>query len=160
VGKWPAESTGQVLAEVADMDLRELLEKTADPDFLNAQRLTELEVETLTGAPNGNGTADRLTHRNGYTFNRRHCAKIDSPRRRGRPARAVQSGSWTRPPSTAPPRAARTKTNRDQSSQRQRQTQTYFGAAAKLAGDFGDTHVQAPGAVDCRGYNPLVEESL
>jgi hypothetical protein len=41
VGKWPAESTSQGLEEVADMDLRELLEKTADPDFLNEQRLTD-----------------------------------------------------------------------------------------------------------------------
>ena len=54
------------------MDLRELLEKTADTDFLRemigftAQRLMELEVETLTGAPHGSRNADRLTHRNGY----------------------------------------------------------------------------------------------
>ena len=54
------------------MDLRELLEKTADTDFLremigfSAQRLMELEVETLTGAPHGSRNADRLTHRNGY----------------------------------------------------------------------------------------------
>ena len=54
------------------MDLRELLEKTADTDFLRemigftAQRLMELEVETLTGAPHGSRSADRLTHRNGY----------------------------------------------------------------------------------------------
>ena len=39
-----------------NMELRELLEKTADTDFLRemigftAQRLMELEVETLTGA--------------------------------------------------------------------------------------------------------------
>jgi putative transposase len=31
-----------------------------------AQRLMELEVETLTGAPLSSRTADRLTHRNGY----------------------------------------------------------------------------------------------
>jgi putative transposase len=55
-----------------NMDLRELLEKTADPDFLRemigftAQRLMELEVETLTGAAHGSRTADRFTHRNGY----------------------------------------------------------------------------------------------
>ena len=55
-----------------NMDLRELLEKTADTDFLRemigftAQRLMELEVETLTGAPHGSRSADRLTHRNGY----------------------------------------------------------------------------------------------
>jgi len=54
------------------MDLRELLEKTADPNFLRemigftAQRLMELEVETLTGAAHGARDADRLTHRNGY----------------------------------------------------------------------------------------------
>ncbi len=54
------------------MDLRELLEKIADTDFLRemigftAQRLMELEVETLTGAPHGSRNADRLTHRNGY----------------------------------------------------------------------------------------------
>jgi putative transposase len=55
-----------------NMDLRELLEKTADTDFLRemigftAQRLMELEVETLTGAAHGARDPDRLTHRNGY----------------------------------------------------------------------------------------------
>jgi putative transposase len=55
-----------------NMDLKELLEKTADTDFLRemigftAQRLMELEVETLTGAAHGSRCADRLTHRNGY----------------------------------------------------------------------------------------------
>ena len=55
-----------------NMDLRELLEKTADTDFLRemigftAQRLMELEVETLTGAAHGRRDPDRLTHRNGY----------------------------------------------------------------------------------------------
>jgi putative transposase len=56
-----------------NMDLRELPEKTAtaDTDFLRevigftAQRLMELEVETLTGATHGSRSADRLTHRNG-----------------------------------------------------------------------------------------------
>jgi transposase-like protein len=54
------------------MDLKELLEKTADTDFLRemigftAQRLMELEVETLTGAAHASRNADRLTHRNGY----------------------------------------------------------------------------------------------
>lgn len=54
------------------MDLRELLEKTTDPDVLRemigftAQRLMELEVESLTGAPHGSRCAERLTQRNGY----------------------------------------------------------------------------------------------
>jgi transposase-like protein len=54
------------------MDLKELLEKTADTDFLRemigftAQRLMELEVETLTGAAHSRRSADRFTHRNGY----------------------------------------------------------------------------------------------
>jgi putative transposase len=57
---------------VNTMDLRELLEKTADTDFLremigfSAQRLMDLEVETLTGAAHGSRNADRLTHRDGY----------------------------------------------------------------------------------------------
>jgi putative transposase len=55
-----------------NMDLRELLAKTADTDFLRemigftAQRLMELEVETHTGAARGSRNTDRLTHRNGY----------------------------------------------------------------------------------------------
>ncbi len=55
-----------------NMDLRCLLEKTADTDLLremigfSAQRLMELEVENLTGAPHGARAPDRLTHRNGY----------------------------------------------------------------------------------------------
>jgi putative transposase len=55
-----------------NMDLRELLEKTADTEFLRemigftAQRLMDLEVESLTGAAHGSRSADRLTHRNGY----------------------------------------------------------------------------------------------
>jgi transposase-like protein len=54
------------------MDLQALLEKTTDSDFLReiigftAQRLMELEVEGLTGAPHGSRSTDRLTHRNGY----------------------------------------------------------------------------------------------
>lgn len=54
------------------MDLKELLEKTADPDFLRemigfgAQRLMELEVQTLTGAAHSVRDPNRLTHRNGY----------------------------------------------------------------------------------------------
>ena len=54
------------------MNLRGLLEKTADSDLLremigfSAQRLMELEVESLTGAPHGARNPDRLIHRNGY----------------------------------------------------------------------------------------------
>src|ERR1700729_1069599 len=55
-----------------NMNLRDLLEKTADTDFLRemigftAQRLMELEVGSLTGAPHGSRAPNRLTHRNGY----------------------------------------------------------------------------------------------
>ena len=55
-----------------NMSLRDLLEKTTDTDFLRemigftAQRLMELDVESLTGAPHGARAPDRLTHRNGY----------------------------------------------------------------------------------------------
>src|SRR5262245_56691719 len=55
-----------------NMNLRDLLEKTADTDFLRemigftAQRLMELDVEGLTGAPHGVRVPDRLTQRNGY----------------------------------------------------------------------------------------------
>jgi putative transposase len=55
-----------------NMDLRCLLEKTADTDLLremigvSAQRLMELEVENLTGAPRGARAPNRLTHRSGY----------------------------------------------------------------------------------------------
>ena len=56
-----------------NMDLRAMLEKTADTDLLRemigytAQRLMELEVESLTGAPlNARLPGERLTHRNGY----------------------------------------------------------------------------------------------
>ena len=54
------------------MNLQALLEKTTDGDFLRemisftAQRLMELEVETLTGAALGARTPDRVNHRNGY----------------------------------------------------------------------------------------------
>jgi transposase-like protein len=55
-----------------NMSLRSLLEKTGDTDFLRemigfaAQRLMELEAESLTGAPHSARTPNRLTHRNGY----------------------------------------------------------------------------------------------
>src|SRR6201984_2213951 len=54
------------------MSLRTLLEKSSDVDLLRemvgfaAQRLMELEVETLTGAAHGARDPDRLNQRNGY----------------------------------------------------------------------------------------------
>jgi putative transposase len=54
------------------MSLRSLLEKSADADLLRemvgfaAQRLMELEVESLTGAAHGERNPDRINHRNGY----------------------------------------------------------------------------------------------
>jgi putative transposase len=54
------------------MNLRTLLEKSSDADLLRemvgfaAQRLMELEVESLTGAPHGERSRERLNHRNGY----------------------------------------------------------------------------------------------
>ena len=54
------------------MSLRRLLEKSSDADLLRemvgfaAQRLMELEVETLTGAARGKRSPDRVNHRNGY----------------------------------------------------------------------------------------------
>ncbi len=54
------------------MNLRVLLEKSADADLLRemigfaAQRLMELEVGSLTGAGHGERSAERINHRNGY----------------------------------------------------------------------------------------------
>jgi len=54
------------------MSLRTLLKKSADADLLRemvefaAQRLMELEVESLTGAAHGQRSPDRINHRNGY----------------------------------------------------------------------------------------------
>jgi putative transposase len=54
------------------MSLRTLLEKSSDADLLRemvgfaAQRLMELEVETLTGAAHGARDPDRINQRNGY----------------------------------------------------------------------------------------------
>jgi len=54
------------------MSLRTLVEKSSDADLLRemvgfaAQRLMELEVESLTGAAHGERNPERITHRNGY----------------------------------------------------------------------------------------------
>ena len=54
------------------MSLRALLEKNSDADLLRemvgfaAQRLMELEVESLTGAARGERSPDRINSRNGY----------------------------------------------------------------------------------------------
>src|SRR4051794_10215425 len=56
----------------ARMALLELIEKRADTDLVRemlafaAARLMDLEVETLTGAPAGARSPERLNHRNGY----------------------------------------------------------------------------------------------
>ena len=54
------------------MALLDLIEKRADADLVRemlafaAERLMALEVETLTGAPAGVRSPDRINHRNGY----------------------------------------------------------------------------------------------
>jgi transposase-like protein len=54
------------------MSLKSLIEKTPDADVLRemisfaAERLMELEVGALTGAPYGEKSADRRAQRNGY----------------------------------------------------------------------------------------------
>jgi transposase-like protein len=57
---------------VPTMALRALLEKISDADLLremvgfNAQRLMKLEAESLTGAPYGKRSENRVNQRNGF----------------------------------------------------------------------------------------------
>ena len=54
------------------MALRSMLEKGTDADVLRemigfaSERLMEMEVQAVTGAGHGEGSADRLAQRNGY----------------------------------------------------------------------------------------------
>ena len=71
------------------MGLRTLLEKSSDAELLRemvgfaAQRLMELELESLTGAAHGERSAERINHRNGYRD------RVWETRRRGRAALRV-----------------------------------------------------------------------
>jgi hypothetical protein len=87
------------------MALIELIEKGADGDLVRdllafaAERMMELEVEARTGAPAGQRSPDRLTHRNGYrgpgrrvragsSWRSRSCARVPTfPRSWSRDAR-------------------------------------------------------------------------
>src|SRR5258705_3844107 len=88
------------------MSLRTLLEKSSDADLLRemvgfaAQRLMELEVESLTGAAHGERSPDRINHRNGYRTG------SGRPRRGGRAAhpKAAQEQLLPGVPGTAAPR--------------------------------------------------------
>jgi putative transposase len=57
---------------IDNMDLKSLLEKGADADFLRemieviSNRLMQMEVEGLTGAAHGERSASRTNQRNGY----------------------------------------------------------------------------------------------
>ena len=91
-----------------NMNLRDPPEKTADTDFLRemigftAQRLMELEVEGLIGAPHGTRAPHRLTHRNGYRERdwetRAGVVELRIPKlRKGIISRASSShGEWPR----------------------------------------------------------------
>ena len=100
------------------MNLRTLLEKSADADLLRemigfaAQRLMELDVEGLTGAAHGARDPERLTHRNGYRDRlwetrpaRSSCASRSCGRGATSPA-SWSRGAWPRrrsPPSSRKP---------------------------------------------------------
>ena len=85
------------------MSLRTLLEKSSDADLLRemvgfaAQRLMELEVESLTGAAHGERSPDRINHRNGYRTGSGRPAPGRSSCASQSCARAATSrGSWNR----------------------------------------------------------------
>ena len=58
------------------MTLQSLVEKSSDAELLRemvgfaAERLMELEVQSLTGAEYGERSAERTNHRNGYRARR------------------------------------------------------------------------------------------
>jgi transposase-like protein len=71
-GRKPINRTEDPTMTTDMMNLRALLEKNSDTDLLRemiafaAQRLMELEVETLTGAAHGARDPERINQRNGY----------------------------------------------------------------------------------------------
>jgi Transposase, Mutator family len=91
------------------MNLRTLVEKTADADILRdmiafaAERLMEIEVGALTGAGHGEKSAARLAQRNGYRESatgrrgpaRSSCASPSCARAATSPA-SSNRGAWPR----------------------------------------------------------------
>ena len=83
----------------ARMALLELIEKRADTDLVRemlafaAARVMDLEVETLTGAPAGARSPERLNQRNGYRERVWDCLLYTSP--------SPRDGLLSRMPSSA-----------------------------------------------------------
>ena len=99
------------------MNLRTLLEKSADADLLRemigfaAQRLMELDVESLTGAAHGARDPDRINHRNGHRDRSgRRAPAWSSCASRSCAREATSQGSWSRgawPRRRSPPSSRR-----------------------------------------------------